>query len=439
MVVKVVVVFVVKVSVQRIWTFRISLHNFAFELLICEIISRLISLRNYWRIILWKLAHDSPVPPSGLPHGIKSAGLACAPLRFGPPGRSAWSCLALSTRSTGSMWSSLFTSCSPRCPTAFVHGCHSCADALWDLYWGPLPCPCSSPSGQGFPRCILCGSGPPTGPCDPLASCASPHTLALRLPPSGASKPGWPWPLTWPLPTPSCLVQLFASGLPTTSVCPCLPLSNAAPTFQWVLGADVKSPWACTVTMYITALTAHACDGTTSSVAPGLPSSAEQVGTFTLNRTFLSSVVTPSVLTSSRWAPTGVTTVCDLQVTSTGDFALTTDPTLQTAAQTKARLYSTTPGGPLPDARRFIPLIHSADRCWLHETTLRFLHELCLQSAASTCPCDSPHWGPHFSSARHLMAAELGHCLAVANCQMHAVCGVLLAWASCSALSFSPF
>ena len=126
-------------------------------------------------------------------------------------------------------------------------------------------------------------------------------------------------------------------------------------------------------------------------------------------------------------SPTGVATVCDLQVTSTGDLTLPTAPTLQTAAQNKARLYSTTPGGPLPDARRFIPLIHSADRCWLHETTLRFLHELCLQSASSTCPPESPHWGPHFSSARHLMAAELGHCLATANCQMHAVCGVLLA------------
>ena len=50
-----------------------------------------------------------------------------------------------------------------------------------------------------------------------------------------------------------------------------------------------------------------------------------------------------------------------------------------------------------------------------------------LQSAASTCPPDTPHWGPHFSSARHLMAAELGHCLALTNCQMHVVCGVLLA------------
>ena len=99
-------------------------------------------------------------------------------------------------------------------------------------------------------------------------------------------------------------------------------------------------------------------------------------------------------------SPTGVTTVCDLQVTSTVDHSLPTAPSLQTAAQNKARLYSTTPGGPLPDARCFVPLIHSADRPWLHESTLRFLHTLCLQTAATTCPADPPLGPPlHFSAS----------------------------------------
>ena len=38
---------------DTIGTFRISLHNFIFGLLICEMISRLISQKSYWRIILW--------------------------------------------------------------------------------------------------------------------------------------------------------------------------------------------------------------------------------------------------------------------------------------------------------------------------------------------------------------------------------------------------
>ena len=125
-------------------------------------------------------------------------------------------------------------------------------------------------------------------------------------------------------------------------------------------------------------------------------------------------------------SPTGNTTVCDLQVTSTSDLTLPTAPTLQAAAQNKARLYSTTPGGSLPDAQRFLPLIHITDRPWMHERTFQSLHEVCHQGALSSCAADSPHWGPHFASHRHLAAAELGHCLATLNCQMHASCGVLL-------------
>ena len=123
----------------------------------------------------------------------------------------------------------------------------------------------------------------------------------------------------------------------------------------------------------------------------------------------------------------GLTTVCDLQVTAAADHSLAAGPTLQAAAQNKARLYHTTPNGSLPDGRKFTALIHSADSPWMHERTLRFFHAVCRQSALAACPADYPHWGSHFASHRNLAAAELGHCLALSTCQMHSACGTLLA------------
>ena len=126
-------------------------------------------------------------------------------------------------------------------------------------------------------------------------------------------------------------------------------------------------------------------------------------------------------------SPTRLTTVCDLQVTATSDYTLSAGPTLEAAAQNKARLYHTTLTGNLLGGRRFMPLIHSAGTPWMHDRTLQFLHELCRHTAMSTCPADSPTWGPHFALQRNQAASDIGYCLAFATSQMHAACGTLLA------------